>query len=703
MLKLRRLRYIFKMALAVSLRRALLMLLTATIFVLMVLYWNQGGIKPQSYINTYEKLTGNQEQLSEFPIPVEKIWTYKCEGDKCVRYHFLSMPKGEKRVPFMTCSMTCGDINIWPRPTIKTGVSSKSLTFSMDDIQLRLDTPYTQVETHFRQSFELFLKDLRRVQRLDFRKQTPEVNDKPAVNIEGNSIDNTHEGKTRQQQRRFADAGQHESHRLRGENIAAASILANAFGLHKRNDIETFTVNVAIHKFADMNLNFDTDESYQLTANFEKRHYNVQITANSFFGARHALSTLQQLIWYDDDENQLRILSKVVVIDAPKFRYRGLMLDTSRHYFSVESIKRTIAAMSYSKLNRFHWHITDSQSFPYISKYYPELAAHGAYSDRETYTDADVRDITAFAKLHGIQIIPEIDAPAHAGNGWDWGPKRGMGELSLCINQQPWSFYCGEPPCGQLNPKNNNTFLILQRLYEELLNSTGPTDYFHLGGDEVNLECWAQYFNDTDLRGLWCDFMLNAMARLKIANNNVEPKIVSVWSSGLTNTRCLPKTQFAVQVWGGSTWQENYDLIDNGFNVIFSHVDAWYLDCGFGNWRATGDAACSPYRTWQNVYKHRPWERMRLDKTRRKQVLGGEVCLWTEQVDESQLDNRLWPRAAALGERLWSDPDDEHDMDAVPQEVFKRMSVFRNRLVELGLKAEPIFPKYCAQNPGECI
>lgn len=69
----------------------------------------------------------------------------------------------------------------------------------------------------------------------------------------------------------------------------------------------------------------------------------------------------------------------------------------------------------------------------------------------------------------------------------------------------------------------------------------------------------------------------------------MEPKIVSVWSSGLTNTRCLPKTQFAVQVWGGSTWQENYDLLDNGFNVIFSHVDAWYLDCGFGNWRATGE------------------------------------------------------------------------------------------------------------------
>lgn len=130
--------------------------------------------------------------------------------------------------------------------------------------------------------------------------------------------------------------------------------------------------------------------------------------------------------------------------------------------------------------------------------------------------------------------------------------------------------------------------MILQKLYAELLEVTGPTDYFHLGGDEVNLDCWAQYFNDTDLRGLWCDFMLQAFARLKLANNNVAPRIVSVWSSGLTNSPCLSRHNFAVQVWGGSTWQENYDLLMNGYSVIISHVDAWYLDCGFGNWRATG-------------------------------------------------------------------------------------------------------------------
>lgn len=245
--------------------------------------------------------------------------------------------------------------------------------------------------------------------------------------------------------------------------------------------------------------------------------------------------------------------------------------------------------------------------------------------------------------------------------------------------------------------------MILQKLYSELLELTGPTDYFHLGGDEVNLDCWAQFFNDTDLRGLWCDFMQQSYQRLRLANGGIAPKVAAVWSSGLTAAPCLSKNNFAVQVWGGSTWQENFDLIEYGYRLVISHVDAWYLDCGFGSWRSTGEGACSPYRTWQNIYKHRPWDRMRLNPVQMRQILGGEACLWSEQVDEDTLDSRVWPRAGSLAERLWSDPVEEHDFETVPKEVFGRMSMFRNRLVQLGLKAEPIFPKYCSQNQNECI
>ncbi|XP_023161571.1 probable beta-hexosaminidase fdl isoform X2 [Drosophila hydei] len=664
------------MSLAVSLRRALLLLLSGAIFILTVLYWNQGVIKTQSY-NEAQLRPHIQKDHSSILIPLEKSWTYKCDNDRCVRVNYHRNGANVKRVSFISCSMTCGDINIWPHPTSKSQVSSHTLRFSVEDLQLRLDTPHHDVRRRLKLAFDVLVRQLRQIQRLEYASPHAEA----MASASEPSAKST-------------DAA---------ESPLAGGLFSSTFGSHRSGDLDSLHVKLSVHESDELNFNLDNDESYELVTSLDHRRLIVHIRAKTFFGARHGLSTLQQLIWYDDEERLLRTYASSVVNDAPKFRYRGLMLDTSRHFFSVDAIKRTISAMGLAKLNRFHWHITDAQSFPYISRHYPELAEHGAYSDSETYSEQDVREVNEYAKIFGVQVLLEIDAPAHAGNGWDWGPKRGLGELSLCINQQPWSFYCGEPPCGQLNPKNNHTYLILQRLYEEFLQLTGPTDIFHLGGDEVNLDCWAQYFNDTDLRGLWCDFMLQSNARLKVANGNVAPKHVVVWSSALTNTKCLPNSQFVVQVWGGSTWQENYDLLDNGYNIIFSHVDAWYLDCGFGSWRATGEAACSPYRTWQNVYKHRPWERMRLDKKRRKQVLGGEACLWTEQVDEGQLDNRLWPRVAALAERLWSDPNDDHDFDIVPPEVFRRISVFRNRLVELGIKAEALFPKYCAQNPGECI
>lgn len=94
---------------------------------------------------------------------------------------------------------------------------------------------------------------------------------------------------------------------------------------------------------------------------------------------------------------------------------------------------------------------------------------------------------------------------------------------------------------------------------------------------------------------------------------------------------------------------------------------------------------------------------MGLNNNQMKQILGGEVCLWTEQVGEDQLDARLWPRSAALAERLWTDPATGNSYERAPSDTFSRMSNFRDRLIQMGIKAEPIFPKYCSQNPNECL
>uniref|UniRef100_A0A336MDZ8 beta-N-acetylhexosaminidase n=1 Tax=Culicoides sonorensis TaxID=179676 RepID=A0A336MDZ8_CULSO len=698
------------MLLTVSFRRTLLVLLFVMVFLIFVVYWSQNGNADDKPSNDLTNVFGaklfngngfdRRRQLDDpFPnkllVPPEKTWTYKCLNNRCVRRHYLNTSKhaNKKRVPFQTCAMTCGPANLWPQPTIKTVLGSKALKFKSSDIKFSVNSAYKNVNNLLKSAFDIFLREI-----ADFELGVVGTAVESSRNINRNN-NNNNEGKHGSVNSKFSDNNNNlvTEEKVENNNEISDNFLPFlSLGSQKKYDVKFFNINAKVTQSSDTYLTLRTDENTDKTV-------DVKIFAKSFFGARHALTTLQQLIWYDDEDDSLKVLNQAFIDDVPKFNYRGLMLDTSRHYFSVESIKRTIVGMAHSKLNRFHWHLTDSQSFPFVSKYYPELAAHGAYSADEVYTGDDIKDVVEFARVRGVQIVPEIDAPAHAGNGWDWGVKQGLGQLALCVNQQPWTYYCGEPPCGQLNPKNNNTYIILQKLYQELIELTGPTDYFHLGGDEVNLECWAQHFNDTDLRGLWCDFMQKAFKHLKKANNEFPPAMTAVWSSGLTNMPCLSNQLFAVQVWGGSQWQENYQLIDSGYNLIISHVDAWYFDCGFGSWRTTGEAACSPYRSWQNVYRHRPWDTMRLTKDQMKQILGGEACLWTEQVDEMALDSRLWPRASALAERLWTDPENTNDPDTIPRDIFSRMSVFRNRLVHLGLKPEPIFPKYCAQNPDECI
>ncbi|XP_070499454.1 probable beta-hexosaminidase fdl [Chironomus tepperi] len=668
------------MAFTTSLKKLLIGLLFVMGLCLMILYFNesQSLLKPASsfLMNGFESRHSKLKLYStgdSSKIPIERTWTYKCVNQRCVRQHYSSSNNNnEKRIPFSTCSMLCGSYTkIWPEPT-KSYIGISANSFSLNDIKFKIRTPFKNVESLLESAFSIFLEEVKTIVQ-SFNGKVDELNNKGTSSTAKSQNSKEHS---------TTDRSYHSSHR--------------------RHNLTNVNIFLHVLKTSDIHLTFNTDECYNLTLINEHQTIDVRISANSFFGARNGLATLQQLIWYDDEDELLKIIGSANIADCPKFNYRGVMLDTSRHYFSVDAIKRTLVAMSHSKLNRFHWHITDSQSFPFVSKHYPELAEYGAYSPNEIYTHENVRDLANFAQVRGIQIIPEIDAPAHAGNGWQWGVEKGLGELSLCINQQPWMSYCGETPCGQINPRNNNTYKILQSLYGELLELTGPTDYFHLGGDEVNLECWAQYFNDTDLRSLWCDFMLQAHHRLTLANGGHPIKTAGVWSSALTNMPCLSNKNFAVQVWGGSQWSENYQLIDSGFDLIFSHVDAWYLDCGFGSWRPTGDGACSPYRTWQTVYKHKPWQTMRLNKQQAKQILGGEACLWTEQVDESTLDSRLWPRSSALAERLWRDPQDELDF-AIPKETFNRFSIFRNRLVQLGIKAEPIFPRYCGQNQDECV
>ena len=124
-----------------------------------------------------------------------------------------------------------------------------------------------------------------------------------------------------------------------------------------------------------------------------------------------------------------------MVTDVPTYPIRSITLDTSRSFISLAGLRRTIDAMAMNKLNTLHWHITDTHSFPIEIRSEPRLAQYGAYSPEQVYSAEQVAELVRYARQRGVRLLPELDAPAHVGYGWQWGEKAGLGTLAVCVGQ----------------------------------------------------------------------------------------------------------------------------------------------------------------------------------------------------------------------------------------------------------------------------
>ena len=274
------------------------------------------------------------------------------------------------------------------------------------------------------------------------------------------------------------------------------------------------------------------------------------------------------------------------------------------------------------------------------------------------YRPEDVEGIVHYAMVRGIKVLPEFDAPAHVGEGWQWGDKYGLGQLALCVNKEPWTQYCVEPPCGQLNPVNDNIYPILGNIYKDM-SELFRSDVFHMGGDEVKMDCWNETEEIVDwlkLRGmsndkegfldLWSYFQNKSLTRLDEAYGNQQPVIL--WTSGLTEEghtdKYLDPKRYIIQIWTNETDPSIAELYTKGYKLIMSNFDAWYLDCGYGAWVGDGlNNWCSPYIGWQKVYQNSPRRIItNFNLTyNEEQVLGGEAALWSEQVSFFSCDMSL--------------------------------------------------------------
>lgn len=401
----------------------------------------------------------------------------------------------------------------------------------------------------------------------------------------------------------------------------------------------------------------------------------------------------------------LQIPSNILIMDRPAFKHRGIFVDTSRNFYPVAAIKRTIDAMSLSKLNIFHWRMTGKHSFAFEFQSHPEMTQFGAYTPQKVYSQRDIEEVVEFARNRGISVIPEIDAPSNVGVAW-----RRM-NLMACWNAKPWTKFCSEPPCGQLDPTKAKVYNVLSSLYEETIELFDYPKLFHMGGHGVSSACWRNSSRivkwmtrrgwgqtESDFMKLWIYFQENALKQFDDNRHNKTPVII--WSSRLTeevnSLRALDNNRYIVQ-WQGSSRDQKAikTLLAQNFRVIVSNSDALHLDCGLGNWISDHPHWCSPFSGWQRIYDNR-LENLVGGGMANNLILGAEAVLLSHQTDQHSIDARLWPRVSALAERLWTNP--KWDWKGAEQ----RMINHRHELVANGIAAETLVPEWCRKNPGNC-
>ncbi|KAF6813322.1 glycosyl hydrolase family 20 [Colletotrichum sojae] len=448
----------------------------------------------------------------------------------------------------------------------------------------------------------------------------------------------------------------------------------------------------------------DVDESYTLNVTEDGA---ATITAKSSTGVLRGLETFSQLFYqHSSGTSWYTPLAPLSVEDEPVYAHRGILIDVARNFYPVPDVLRVIDAMSWNKLNRIHIHITDSQSWPLDIPAMPDLSAKGAYQKGLSYTPEDLAKIQEYAIHRGIEPIIEIDMPGHIGSVSFAYP-----ELIVAYNEQPYHWWCLEPPCGAFKMNDSRVDDFLDKLFDDLLPRVKPySAYFHTGGDELNrndsmLDEGVRSNSTEVLQPLLQKFMDKNHARIR--KHGLVP---FVWEEMALEWNLTLGEDVVIQSWLGNDAVKN--LTSKGHKVIDSNYNFWYLDCGRGHWMNFENGAafqqffpfndwCSPAKGWRLVYSHDP--RANLTEEEAKLVLGGEVAAWSESIDPISIDGILWPRASAAGEVLWSGRQDASGQNRSQYDAAPRLAEFRERMVARGVRSEPVQMTFCTQGDAkEC-
>lgn len=390
------------------------------------------------------------------------------------------------------------------------------------------------------------------------------------------------------------------------------------------------------------------DESYELKITPQ----GATLFGPTTLGVMRGLQTFLQLVRISDSGFSVPAMT---IEDAPRFPWRGLMIDVSRHFMPLDVIKRNLDGMAAVKLNVFHWHLSDNQGFRVESRRFPKLQLLG--SDGLYYTQAEVREVIAYARDRGIRVVPEFDMPGHS-TAWFVGYPELASAPGPYEIERKWGVF--DPA---MDPTQEQTYKFLDEFIGEMARLF-PDQYFHIGGDEVNGKQWN---SNPAIREFMRLHGMKSNEELQTYFVQRVQKLVSkhgktmigwdeVLSPGSPNS-------IVIQSWRGQN--SLAAAAKAGYRGLLSY--GYYLDL---NWSAARHYAIDPFADAAAT----------LSPEETKRILGGEACMWSEYVSPENIDSRLWPRAAAIAERLWS-PQDAQDVSS----MYERMNEESRRLDFLGL------------------
>lgn len=400
------------------------------------------------------------------------------------------------------------------------------------------------------------------------------------------------------------------------------------------------------------------DESYSIKISATQ----ILLNAPNTNGALHGLETLLQLV---ENSSNGFYFPAVVIEDAPRFQWRGLMIDVARHFIPVDVIKRNIEAMAAVKMNVLHLHLSDHEGFRVESKVFPGLQNQG--SKGEFYTQAQVKEMIAFAKERGIIIIPEFDLPGHSQSWFEGYPELSSspGHTFQLDRSKPLDIatvmqIMATAPLPAMDPSKESTYVFLDKFFAEM-SAIFSSPYMHIGADENNGVVWKN--NPAIVEFMKKNNIPDTHALQVYFVKRVE-KIITKHHKQMIGWEELFSKDLSkdviVQVWQNPSYIKQ--VTEKGNPMLLSR--GFYLDIFMPAY----------------IYYNNP-DLTAITTADESVLKGGEAAQWTEAADKNNIETRIWPRAAAVAERLWS-PSSVTDVD----DMYRRLDLINQQLDEQGLQ-----------------